>query len=306
MVNTAPRPIRIDASAEYPSNIRRRHRHHLAVDTIAVIVVLAAAWLIAQITTSPNFGWPDIAVYLFDPRILNGVLTTLVITILAMIIAIALGLVLAMMRLSKNRILVAVSWVYVWFFRSVPLLVLLLVVYNISVLIPRLSVGVPFGPALFSVSTSDLVNGFIAGVLVFGLQEAAYTSETLRSALVAVPIGQTEAAMAIGMRPWQRLSSVVFPQALRIAVPPLANDTITLMKSTSLLAFIAVADLLYSAQEIYAQNYRIIPLLMVATVWYVVLVSVLSLGQTLLENYLRTGSVQILRRSKSLLPKEAQ
>jgi polar amino acid transport system permease protein len=299
MVKTSTRPRIADASAEVPSDVRRRHRHHYAIDLVAAVAVLVMIATIAQMVTNPNFGWPSIVVYLFDPRILRGLLVTLVVTVLAMLIAIVLGLALAMMRLSKNRILQLTSWFYVWFFRSVPLLVLLLVVYNISILIPRIVIGVPFGPELFAVNTADLVNGFVTGTLVFGLQQAAYTSEILRSALVAVPVGQTEAAMAIGMRPWQRLSVVIWPQALRIAVPPIANDTITLMKSTSLLAFIAVPDLLYSTQQIYAQNYLIIPLLMVASIWYVVLVSILSAGQLLLEHYLGTGSMQVFARPGS-------
>jgi polar amino acid transport system permease protein len=245
---------------------------------------------------SPAMQWPVVRTYLFDPRILGGLGLTLSVTGIAMVMALVIGTVLANMRLSGNRLLSAIAWAYVWFCRSVPTLVLLLVLYNIAIVFPRIELGVPFGPRLFAVSTTTLISGYVAAVLVFGLQQAGYTSEVVRAALLAVPRGQTEAAMAIGMRPMQRMMTIVLPQAARIALPAIANETINLMKSTSLLAIIAVPDLLYSAQLIYTQNYLIIPLLVVASLWYVALVSVLSIGQALLETYLRTGT---LRRGTS-------
>jgi polar amino acid transport system permease protein len=255
---------------------------------------------VIQAITNPNFGWPTIVTYFFDPRVMRGLGMTLLVTAIAMVIAVVFGLMIATMRLSKNPILRATSWLYVWAFRSVPTLVLLLLLFNISILIPRLSIGIPFGPALFDIPTQTLINGFVAAVAVFGFQQAAYTSEVIRSALIAIPPGQTEAAMAIGLNPWQRMRAVIMPQAFRIALPPIANDTINLMKSTSLLAFIAVSDLLYSVQQIYTQNYLIIPLLMVACFWYIILVSVLSVFQAMLESYLATGKVSLFRRPMSI------
>lgn len=295
-------PTAARAADEIAPDAPRRHRPHYVTDIVAIAVVLVALLLVLQAVTNPNFGWPTIAEYFFDPRIIAGLGMTLLITLLSMIIAIVFGLLIANMRLSKNPILKSTSWLYVWLFRSVPTLVLLLLIFNISLLIPRLVLGVPFGPEFFSIQTQDLINGFVAAVAVFGFQQAAYTSEIIRSALIAIPPGQHEAAAAIGMKPAQRMIVVIIPQALRIALPPIANDTINLMKSTSLLAFIAVSDLLYSVQQIYTQNYKIIPLLMVACFWYVILVSILSIGQAMLESYLATGKVSVFRRPMILRP----
>jgi polar amino acid transport system permease protein len=296
----APAAAKAVRTGELSPDVTRKHRPHYVTDVVAIVVVLVVALFVVQAITNPNFGWPTIGQYFFDPRVLAGLGMTLMVTAIAMIIAVVFGLVIAQMRLSKNPILRFTSWLYVWFFRSVPTLVLLLLLFNISILIPRLSLGIPFLPALFEIPTQTLINGFVAAIGVFGFQQAAYTSEIIRSALLAIPPGQSEAAMAIGLKPWQRMRVVIMPQAFRIALPPIANDTINLMKSTSLLAFIAVSDLLYSVQQIYTQNYLIIPLLMVACFWYVILVSVLSVLQAMLESYLATGRVSLLRRPMSL------
>ncbi len=280
-----------NTTAPLAPDIPRRHRRHWAVDIISAIVVVAAVAGLISVVANPAMGWSTITQYFFSPRVLSGLWITLVVTTLSMALAIIIGVIVANMRLARNRILSSIAWAYVWFFRSVPTLLLLILVYNISILYPRIAVGVPFGPELFAVDTVTIINGFVAGVLVFGLQQAAYTAEVVRAATLAVPRGQTEASMAIGMRPMQRLTIVVLPQALRIALPPIANDTINMLKGTSLLAFIAVPDLLYTVQQIYSQNYQVIPMLMVASIWYVILVSALSVGQLLLENYLSTGKV---------------
>jgi polar amino acid transport system permease protein len=284
------------SSAGHPSaellSMRRRHRPHYVTDAIALLVLVIVGIAGVQALDSPAMQWHVVGTFLFDARILGGLEVTLSITAIAMVMALVIGTALANMRLSRNRVLSAIAWTYVWLCRSVPTLVLLLMLYNIAIVFPRIGLGVPFGPRLFAVSTTTLISGYVAGALVFGLQQAGYTSEVIRAALLAVPRGQTEAAMAIGMRPLQRMTTVVLPQAARIALPAIANDTINLMKSTSLLAFIAVPDLVYSAQLIYTQNYLIIPLLVVASLWYVALVSVLSLGQGLLEKYLRTGTLR--------------
>ena len=280
----------------------RTRRRSPALTGFALAVGLLSLGLVLSVLLSPGMQWPVIASYFFSPKILAGLGVTLGVTVLAMAIAIVLGSILALFRVSENRILGAVAWAYVWFFRSVPTLVLLLIVYNISILIPRLSLGVPFGPELFSFSTKDLVNGFVTGVLVFGLQQAAYTSEIIRSAYLSVNTGQIEASKALGMTPGTYLRKIIAPQAFRVALPPIANDTINLMKGTSLLAFIAVSDLLYATQLIYSRTYQIIPMLMVACLWYVVLVSVLSAGQSMLERVMRTGTLRT--GARALAPRE--
>lgn len=298
-MNSSEAPASDSATVMLAPDVSRRPRRHWAVDIVSVIVVVATVAGLVSVVTNPAMGWSTIAGYFFSPQVLSGLWITLVVTALSMTLAIVFGVIVANMRLASNRILSSIAWAYVWFFRAVPTLLLLILTYNLSILFPRIAVGVPFGPELFAVDTVTIINGFVAGVLVFGLQQAAYTAEVVRAALLAVPLGQTEASMAIGMRPMQRLMIVVLPQALRIALPPIANDTINMLKGTSLLAFIAVPDLLYSVQQIYSQNYQVIPMLMVASIWYVFLVSVLSVGQQLLENYLSTGRVSFTTRPRA-------
>jgi len=161
--------------------------------------------------------------------------------------------------------------------------VLLILWFNISLIYPTFSIPFVSG---WSYETRDLMTAYWSAVLAFGLQQAAYTSEIIRSSLLAVPAGQREAALALGMRPGQIFRRIVFPQAMKIAVPPVSNDLINLLKATALVAFISVPDLLYSVQQIYNRNFEVVPLLMVATIWYMILVSILSLGQYLLERRL--------------------
>ena len=187
------------------------------------------------------------------------------------------------------------------FFRSIPLLVLLILWFNIAIIYPKIQLGIPFGPAWFTADTQQLVNGFWAAVLAFGLQQAAYTSEIFRSALLAIPAGQREAASALGMTRRRTFFRILLPQALKIAVPPISNDTINLLKGTSLAAFIAVPDLLYSVQTIYNRTYTIVPLLMVAAFWYALFVTVLSIGQYYLERALRRERRYVPQASNSEL-----
>jgi polar amino acid transport system permease protein len=228
--------------------------------------------------------------------VLTGVLRTLLITVSAIALAIVLGVILANMRLSSNGVLRAVNAVYVWFFRSVPLLVLLVLAYNFSLLYSHLSLGLPFGPSFVKFTTTDLTTALTAAVFTFGLQQAAYTSEVVRAAIMSVPKGQVEAAESLGMTHWSAMRRVVLPQAARVAVPPIANETINLCKATSLVAFVSVPDLLYSVQEIYARTFQVVPLLVVATIWYTVIVSVMTLGQWQLERRMQRS--HRVRRSR--------
>lgn len=270
------------AAHERQSNLGR-----FLVGGIVLVVVVAVAVNFVQ---RPALQLNIVAKYLFNPSVMQGIGNTLKITVLSMALALIVSLLLATMRLSKNPVLRAISGVYVWFFRSIPLLVLLILWFNIAVIYPRIELGIPFGPQWLSVNTNSVVNGFWAGVLAFGLQQAAYTSEVIRSALLAIPQGQQEAAAALGMTRRRTFFRIVLPQAVRIAIPPISNDTINLLKGTSLVAFIAVPDLLYSVQTIYNRTYTIVPLLLVATIWYGVFVTILSIGQYYLERALRRDS----------------
>jgi polar amino acid transport system permease protein len=267
---------------------RARHPHYLR-KVAAVVVVLIVAFWIQGLVRNKGLGWPTVGHYFFNSAVLEGLKRTIIITVIAIVIAILLGALLANMRLSKNPVLRGTSWLYVWFFRSIPLLVLLIIAYNFSLLYPRLGPGVPFGHEFFSVSTQKTVNPLNAAILVFGLQQAAYTSEVIRASIQSVPAGQREAATALGMTNTRTLVRIVFPQALRVAVPPISNETINLLKSTSLVAFISVPDLLYSVQQIYASNFEVMPLLVVASLWYMIIVSILTVAQYFVERRLRNA-----------------
>lgn len=262
---------------------KRRMRKHVGTKVAGVLAAALLAFFIQGFARNSALQWSVVGSYLFSDPVLTGVLRTLSITAVAIVIAIVLGVLLANMRLSGNRVLQAVNAVYVWFFRSIPLLVLLVIAYNFSLLYSHLSLGLPFGPSFVSFTTAHVLTALGAAMTTFGLQQAAYTSEVIRAAIISVPKGQVEAAESLGMTHWGAMRRVVLPQAARVAVPPIANETINLCKATSLVAFISVPDLLYSVEEIYARTFQVIPLLVVATIWYTAIVSLMSLGQWWLE-----------------------
>lgn len=261
----------------------RRMRPRIASRVAAVLALGLLAFIVQGFARNQGLQWSVVGSYLFSSPVLTGVVRTLLITAVAIVIAIVLGVLLANMRLSANRVLKGVNAVYVWFFRSIPLLVLLVFAYNFSLLYDHLSFGVPFGPQIIRFSTAHVFSALTAAMITFGLQQAAYTSEVVRAAIMSVSRGQVEAAESLGMTSWGALRRVVLPQAARIALPPIANETINLCKSTSLVAFVSVPDLLYSVEEIYSRTFQVIPLLVVATIWYTAIVSVMSLGQWWLE-----------------------
>jgi polar amino acid transport system permease protein len=261
----------------------RRTRRHMGTKLAGLLAAALLAFIVQGLARNHALQWSVVGQYLFSEPVLTGVLRTLLITASAIALAVVLGVVLANMRLSASPVLQAVNAVYVWFFRSIPLLVLLVLAYNFSLLYSHLSLGIPFGPSFVTFTTVDLTTALTAAILTFGLQQAAYTSEVVRAAIMSVPRGQVEAAESLGMTYWGALRRVVLPQAARIAIPPIANETINPCKSTSLVAFVSVPDLLYSVQEIYARTFQVVPLLVVATIWYTVIVSVMSLVQWRLE-----------------------
>jgi polar amino acid transport system permease protein len=264
-------------------------RMHLTRTVIATLLLLFVVFVLQGLARNRNFGWHVVGHYFFASSVLDGIKRTLSLTVISMVIAIVIAVVLANMRLAHNPVIRGVAGTYVWFFRSIPLLVLLILGFNFSIIYPTLGLGIPFGHQLFSVSLAHLLTAYWTAALSFGLQQAAYTSETIRASILAVPTGQREAARALGMTPARSFFRIIFPQAMKIAVPPIANDTINLLKGTSLVAFIAVPDLLYSVQTIYNRTYQVVPLLMVACIWYMIFVSVLSVGQYFLEKKLHRG-----------------
>lgn len=216
--------------------------------------------------------------------------TTLWLTLLAMLLGTAGGILLAVMRLSENPVLRGVSWAFIWVFRGTPLLVQIIFFGFLGALFPRLTLAVPFtGTILFDKPTSVVVTGTVAAVLALSLNEMAYAAEVIRGGILAVDSGQTEAAAALGMGPTLTLRRVVLPQAMRVIIPPMGNETITMLKSTALVSIIAGRDLMTAVQTVYQGNYKVIPLLVVAAIWYLALVSLLSVGQWLIERRFGRG-----------------
>ncbi|MXP64296.1 amino acid ABC transporter permease [Roseomonas sp. M0104] len=226
---------------------------------------------------------------MLDRQILAGLAVTLELTLAAMAMGLLLGTALAVMRLSANLLLSSLAWLYIWFFRSVPVLVQLIFWYNFGALYPQIELRVPFGPLLYGASTNAVITPLTAALAGLGLAQAAYTAEVIRAGIASVPRGQTRAAKALGMRPATIFRRIVFPQAMRVIIPPVGNEVISMVKGTSLVSVIALADLLYTAQLIYARTYETIPLLIVASLWYLIVVSVLSVGQHFLERHYRHG-----------------
>jgi polar amino acid transport system permease protein len=257
----------------------------------AIVLVLAVA-IVRSIVTNPHFEWGIVGEYLFDERILEGLRVTIELTVIAMAIGIVLGVALAVMRLSSNPLVSGGSWLYIWFFRGTPVLVQLLFWYNVSALYPKIALGIPFGPAFVHLNANTLITPFAAAILGLGLNEGAYMAEIVRAGLISVPEGQTDAAQSLGMTRLQTMRRIVLPQAMRVIIPPTGNETISMLKTTSLVSAIAVADLLFAAEGIYSANFKTIQLLIVASIWYIVCTSVLYVGQYYLERYYGRGSAR--------------
>ncbi len=259
----------------------------------AGIVALLGVIIIHSVATNPRFGWSVVGDYLFDGRITDGVVLTIELTVISMVIGIILGTILAVLRISPNPLVSGGSWVYIWIFRGTPLLVQILFWNFISALYPTISLGIPFGgPVFVSGSANDLITPFVAAILALGLNEGAYMAEIVRAGIISVEEGQTEAAQALGMSRMQTMRRIVLPQAMRVIIPPTGNETISMLKNTALVSFIAVSDLLYSATLIYSVNFQQIPLLIVASIWYLAMTSILTVGQYYIERYYGRGGTR--------------
>ncbi|MFC4117660.1 amino acid ABC transporter permease [Nonomuraea zeae] len=263
-------------------------RHPLRwVAAAGVLVLLAMA--ASALVTNPAWEWEVVGAYLFAPSVVRSVLVTLELTVMGIVLGFALGTVLALMRLSANRLLSSVAWTYVWLFRSVPLILQLLFWYNLALLYPRLSVGVPFGPAFFDFGTMDLVSPLAAAVLGLSLHQAAYAAEIVRGGLLSVDHGQREAAAALGIPRLRRLFRIILPQAMRTIVPNAGNEIIGLVKGTSVVYIMALPELFYQVQVIYSRTGRVMALLLVAAIWYLILTTVLSVVQHYVERHYGRG-----------------
>jgi polar amino acid transport system permease protein len=255
----------------------------------AALVLLIALALANSVANNPRFQWGLVGHYLFDPRILRGVRTTIELTVVAMVMGIVGGVALAVMRLSPNRLVSGASWLYIWFLRGTPLLVQLIFWNSLGELYPSIAVGVPFGPAFFHIDANSVLKPFVVCILALGLNEAAYMAEIVRAGIISVDKGQYEAAGSLGMTRLMTMRRIVLPQAMRVIVPPTGNEAISMLKNTSLVSIIAFTELLYSVQLIYSVNYKIIPLLIVASFWYLVMTSVMYVGQYFIERRFGRG-----------------
>jgi polar amino acid transport system permease protein len=272
-----------------PEEIRAVPVRHPGRWVAAAIVLVVSAALIRSVATNPRFEWDVVGEYLFDERILEGVRVTIELTVIAMVIGVVLGILLAVMRLSPNPLIKGASWLYVWFFRGTPVLVQILFWYYIAALYPSIDLGVPFGPSFIHGNANTLIKAFTAAILALGLNEGAYMAEIVRAGIISVPEGQSDAARSLGMSRLQTMRRIVLPQAMRVIIPPTGNETISMLKTSSLASVIAVGELLYATQTIYSVNFKTIPLLIVASIWYLAMTSVLYVGQYYLERYYGRG-----------------
>jgi polar amino acid transport system permease protein len=285
-------------------------RHPGRWASIAVLAVLAAMFA-HMLVTNKNFEWKFVLVStgngqpgaMFLPPVLDGLRGTILLTIFAMLLGVALGTVLAVMRLSPNPILKTVAWGYTWFFRAVPRLVLAVLFGNLGTLWSRIGLGLPFDRQIgslfgihdfnaqfFSVRAVDLLSGFLAGLLALGLSEAAYMAEIVRAGIQSVDSGQSEAAEALGLTRGQALRRIVLPQAMRVIVPPTGNETIAMIKDTSLVAFTPVTmELFFQMEAIGTRTFKVVPVLVGACLWYLILCSIMMIVQYFVERHFGKG-----------------
>ncbi|MFD8782597.1 amino acid ABC transporter permease [Kitasatospora sp. NPDC059599] len=286
-----PAPSALDRSAPPPAAriVARRKPGQWAA---AGVALLLATMAVTSVIRNEAFQWSVVADWFTARSVLDGLTLTLWLTAVTLALGFVFGTVLAVMRLSANPVLRTLGWVYIWIFRSTPPLVQLLFFFNIGALYPTLGLGIPFGPEFVTVRTVDLIGPTLTAVIGLTLLETAYAAEVIRGGILSVDRGQLEAAAALGIARRRVLRRIVVPQAMRAIVPTAGNMLIGALKGTSIVSVLAVSDLLYSVQLVYLQSYRVIPMLMVATIWYLVITTLLSIGQYYLERHFARGATR--------------
>ncbi|MEU7472463.1 amino acid ABC transporter permease [Streptomyces sp. NPDC044984] len=289
----APKPWRgtDPHETDSPRIVPRRNVGRLLA---AAVALLLFAMTVNSVVRNSAFQWDVVGRYLTTSAVLDGLLLTLWLTAAVTALGFLLGIPLAVMRLSANPVLRTLSWGFVWIFRSTPLLVQLLFWFNIGALYPTLGLGLPFGPEFVTVKTVNVLGPTLTAVIGLTLHEAAYAAEVVRGGILSVDAGQTEAAQALGLGRRRTLRRIVVPQAMRSIVPTAGNMLIGTLKGTSIVSVLAVHDLLFSVQLIYNRTYQVIPLLLVATLWYIAVTTVLSVGQYYVERYYARGAARAL------------
>ncbi|MCG6498409.1 amino acid ABC transporter permease [Kitasatospora sp. A2-31] len=257
----------------------------------AALALLSLVGLIGSLAKNPNVHWDVVGHYLVADLIFDGLVTTLWLTVAAMAVGLALGTLVAVMRLSGNPVLYGLSTLFVWLFRGTPLLVQIIFWAYAAALYKHLMIGIPFTTITFvEFDTNQLLTPSIAALLALGLNEAAYASEIVRAGIQSVDPGQTEAAHSLGMKPAMTMRRIVLPQAMKVIIPPMGNETINMLKTTAYVSVIPAHDLMSNIQDVYAQNYQVIPLLVVAALWYLALTTALSVPQAWLERRYGRGT----------------
>ncbi|MBB4071381.1 amino acid ABC transporter permease [Leucobacter sp. OH2974_COT-288] len=265
-------------------------RHPWRTVFAAVVLIAVALFLYDAAFNRPVYSWDVVAKYIFDVRILSGIGYTLQLTVYAMIIGVALGITMAVMRMSPNPVMRSIAWVFLWLFRGTPVYVQLVMWGMVPVIYKTISLGIPFTDAVFEITTKDILSYFVLAVIGLALNEAAYMAEIVRAGLMSVDKGQNEAAIALGLGWWHTMSRIVLPQAMRVIIPPTGNELISMLKTTSLVVAVPFTLDLYSrARDISAVNYKPVPLLIVASLWYLLVTSILMVGQYYLERHFAKG-----------------
>ncbi|MDQ0036197.1 polar amino acid transport system permease protein [Variovorax boronicumulans] len=264
-----------------------------------VFAVLLIGIVLYSVLTNPRWGWGVFAEWFFAEPVLAGLGRTLLLTALGAVFGFVLGTGLALARVSRSPLLARLSWVFTWLFRSVPIIVLLLIINNLGYLYETVALGIPGTDiTFFSYPTTQLISPFVAALLGLTLNQAAFASEIVRGGILSVEQGQLEAAAALGLSRKRQAFRIVLPQAMRTILPTAFNDIIGLAKGTSNLYILALPELFYTIQIIYRRNLEVIPLLMVATVWYLVILTVLSVAQHYIERHFSRGALRNPPRSR--------
>jgi polar amino acid transport system permease protein len=286
--SAGPPELVVPDDADLPVVARRHPWRWVGVGVVLVLL----AMFVHGLVTNPGWDWPTFFQFFTTRTIFSALWVTVQLTIYGTVLGFALGAVLATMRLSNSPFLQVVAWGYIWAFRSIPLIVQLLFWFNIAYLYQELSIGIPFGPEFVHFSTNNLFGPLGAAVLGLALHQAAYAAEIIRGGIISVEAGQVEAAAALGIPKARQFFRIVLPQAMRSILPNGANEVISLFKGTSIVSVMAIPELFYQVQVIYGRNSRVVPLLMVATVWYIVLTTLLSIVQHYVERRFARGTTR--------------
>lgn len=257
----------------------------------SVVILYIFAALIYSLAKNKNLEWDVVGDYLFRPIILKAALLTIELTVIAMVVGAVGGTLLAVMRLSKNYVLSGLSWLYIWFFRGTPVYVQIVIWGFFGILYPKIFIGLPFtGLAFGGWATNEIIGGMVAAILALGLNEAAYAAELVRAGIISVDKGQSEAAESLGMSFPLLMRRIVLPQAMRVIIPPMGNETISMLKTSALVAVIgSTPELFTQVSHLYSQNFKIMPLLIVACVWYIFFTTLFTIGQHYLERHFGRG-----------------